>query len=280
MADASASSAQEQQRTRQNPAAEHDVAPLEREVVLQVVFSMLGPSVWIQLAGVNRQWRDVYAAMTESKTTSAAYALANLSTYVHCVDSGRNVPNDSPKEQRLLGMHADVAVLDNCALALFYSSWAGGLGARNLFHRDEFEELRSRTMPPDNTTEFMWIAAIRGSLECLQYLCTTSAGASVVANQQKLPMLGWIAAKGGNVHVLAWMLEQGLLMHYPGGAGGLSAAVPQATAWRLLCGCTSTALQLVHRHVQALQGQEICASCNGRVITVLSGTLKKLLAMQ
>jgi hypothetical protein len=228
MADASDSSLQEQQQAvPQNPAAAREVAPLEREVMLQVIFSMLGAKLFVQLAGVNRQWRDVYADMNESKETSAAYALANLSTYEHCRRSGRNAHNDSLKEQQLLGKFADLAVLDRCALALFHGSWASGLVARNLFHRDGFEELRSRSMPPDNTSDFMWIAASRGSLECLQYLCATSAGAELTASEFARPKLGRVVAQAGRVRILEWMLEQGLLMDHSGAPGSLSGAAAE-----------------------------------------------------
>eukprot|EP00953_Heterococcus_sp_UTEX-ZZ885_P021908 12184-Heterococcus_DN1.PRE.5 len=103
-----------QQQEAANPAAAftQSVGALERDAVLQVVFSMLGTKAWAIIAGVNRQWRDLYAHVVQRKQTSAAVLMASLSTYNYAKLCGRHRVNR--KEYELIGVYAGLDVVHEC----------------------------------------------------------------------------------------------------------------------------------------------------------------------
>eukprot|EP00953_Heterococcus_sp_UTEX-ZZ885_P011499 6658-Heterococcus_DN1.PRE.7 len=84
------------------------LTPLEHDGVLDVVFSMLGTKSWVIIAGVNRQWRDVYAAMVERKVTSAQHVVTSLALYECAKLCGKDF---NALDSRMLGQYAGLNVL-------------------------------------------------------------------------------------------------------------------------------------------------------------------------
>eukprot|EP00953_Heterococcus_sp_UTEX-ZZ885_P005084 3211-Heterococcus_DN1.PRE.1 len=250
MVEVSDSSSQEQQQAvPQNPAAAHEVAPLEHDGVLQVVFSLLGAKVWVQVAGVNRQWRDVYAAVTQSKETSAVYALATLSTYAHAKVCGRD-SNSSCEESKALGRHAGLDVIaryadhhwvEDLVRAAFTTKRADALHI--------LQGLICYIYPnSDCCTSLLCQAALHGNLECLRFLTTDPMGQAgrkmndstqfqwlrqhwyLRESTTRYGHLSDIAVAHGRMDAVIWLYEQGFA---PGPQACMRAAA-QAGSLQLL----------------------------------------------
>jgi hypothetical protein len=177
--------------------------------VLQVFFSLLGAKVWIQVAGVNRQWREVYTAMTQSKETSAVYALATLSTYAHAKVCGKDSKN-SCEESKALGQHAGLDVIARYADHL----WVEDL-VRAAFKSKRADVLHilqgliSYIYPDFNCcTSLLCQAALHGNLECLRFMTTDPRGQAgrQMSNATQF-QVSLCAAEGGHLPILQWLRQ-------------------------------------------------------------------------
>jgi hypothetical protein len=206
------------QQEAANPAAAftQSVGALERDSVLQVIFSMLGTKAWAIIAGVNRQWRDLYAHMVERKQTSAAVLMSSLSTYNYAKLCGRHRVNR--KEHELIGVYAGLDVVHECVDAVQAIITAC---AALQSQRPDTMQLLTALSPhihPGNDCDTMLLcqAALFGQLECLRFLIGTETNCrlSLSDNIYGCILVSQSAAQGGHVPTLQW-LQQKRLLHEP-----------------------------------------------------------------
>jgi hypothetical protein len=200
---------------------------LERDAVLHVVFSVLGSKAWVMLAGVNRQWRDLYAAMTDSKQTSVQHAVASLATYEYAKVCGREF---TARDGHLLGQYAGLDVLASGAIAesplsivvdaAFESGRPDMLQVLQLLdpvvnHRGP--DYFVNTVYKSINCSIICSAAEYGQLECLRFLTQAAAATGAAASrayhvqEDERWAVSRAAATGGHVPTLQWLQQQSFL---------------------------------------------------------------------
>jgi hypothetical protein len=150
---------------------------VENDAVLHVVFSMLGTKAWLLVAGVNRQWRDLYAAAVQlSRETSARHIMASVTSYEYAKHCGRDSTSDG--EARLLGELAGVDVVYRYAEETQVATTvAAGFksGRADMLQLLHVLSPYLRPGPTCDTSLLCW-PVLLGQLECLRFL-TTAVGA-------------------------------------------------------------------------------------------------------
>jgi hypothetical protein len=214
-----------------------------------VIFSMLGSTAWLLIGGVNRQWRDLYAAMAKQKETSTSCTVASLATYEYAKLCGREFTDF---DAAAVGQHAGLDVIACCAAdmrlytilrAAFESRRADMLQLLQALGAEACRSASEHEGEDDDSKGVLCLAAEHGSLECLRFLalqegfyhikdsgnirCFVSVSAAIGGH---LPTLQWLqqheflqedglfyhlcdtAASGGHMEAVVWLHEQGFAL--------------------------------------------------------------------
>jgi hypothetical protein len=194
------------------PDAPPAAVPLcEREDVLHMVYDMLGAKCWAYCGGVSHSWRRAYLSKFDgSKETAMVHVVASLATYRYSLECGRVVDH---REDGLLGAYAELEVLAQYATHSQQTAKAAVKANRP----QVLQFMRDRNWHfPTCYMEFLCLAALHGSLECLRWVINSGDPVFGLYTAGHLPehcksKVGVFAADGGHIHVLKWLHSNGLL---------------------------------------------------------------------
>jgi hypothetical protein len=175
---------------------------------------MLDTKAWLVVAGVNRQWRDLYApAVQLLKETSAQHAVATVTTYEYAKLCGRD--STSAGEARLLGRLGGLDVVYRYAEEAEVAALVAAAFKHKRADILQLLHVLSPYLRPGQTcdTSLLCWAVLLGQLECLRFL-TTAVGANQGSHQIRQSARSKVscyAAKGGHVPMLQWLQQHGFL---------------------------------------------------------------------
>jgi hypothetical protein len=175
---------------------------------------MLGTKAWLLIAGVNRQWRDLYAAAVQlSREASARHVVASVAAYEYARHCGRDSTTDG--EARLLGELAGVDVMYRYAEEAQVAATVAAAFKSGRADTLQLLHVLSSYLRPGLTcdTSLLCWAALLGQLECVCFL-TTAVGAQQGSHhirQSARSKVSCYAAKGGHVPLLQWLQQHGFL---------------------------------------------------------------------
>jgi hypothetical protein len=212
----------QQQQQPTNPAAAfaQNVGALERDAVLQMIFSMLGSKAWLLIGGVNRQWRDLYAAMAKQKETSAGCIVASLSTYQYAKLCGREFTDH---DGAVVGQHAGLDVVVCCAAdmrlytilsAAFESRRADMLQLLQALGPEVCRSASQHMIDDDDSQGVLCLAAQHRSLDCLQFLALKEGSYQIKDCGRIRCAVSRAAATGGHLPTLQWLQQHAFLQDF------------------------------------------------------------------